>query len=212
MPSIDISSVMKKVGEYAKSPDGIKKQKAILDKYRKEGVRKTGSGDRVITMSDMEDASSKLALAIINSARSYAGMSGSGGIPPSVMSLIETLDYTKPMEMSDGSYVVNMYFCLADRDALYRPSLSDAYDGVNNIIALFNSGYSANGYVYGYWDNHQYTGEWNTLRQNLGDNFAYIRSRKERDGLYFMQSGVDDFNGNYGSYYGANAVLGDEYK
>lgn len=212
MPSIDMSSIMKKVGAYAKSPDGIKRQTAVLDKYRKEGVRKTGTGDRVITTTDMEDAAAKLALMITNAARSYAGMSGSGGIPPSVMSLIETLDYTKPMEMSDGSYVVNLYFCLADRDALYRPSLLDTYGGIDNIIALFNSGYNASDYVYGYWDNHQYTGEWNILRQNPFSDFAYIRSRKERDGLYFMQSGVDDFNGNYGSYYGANAVLGDEYK
>ena len=63
------------------------------------------------------------------------------------------------------------------------PLFPDKYKCRDNIVALFNNGYSADGQVYGMWHGRQ------------------IASLKERIGENFIEQAVRDFIGNYGSEY-----------
>ena len=79
---------------------------------------------------------------------------------------------------------------------------------------MLNNGYNAKGYVYGWWEGHEPT-EDNAYRSGWtgsGSTDAYIRSRKDREGLQFIQQAVQDFNGNYGSDYNVVALAGDDYQ
>ena len=176
--------------------------KTRIDGYISSGVNKTGAGDDVVSLKAMESAARILANSIIMSAESH-------DLPESVMKNIRSIACTKPYPVSNGVYRVDLYFT----DDLSRESLySEQYDGVVNIIALFNNGYLASDTVYGFWDHHDYTGEWNTLRTLPGDDFAYVRSKIGRPALQFMQNAVNDFNTKYNGKYNAVATLDDIYQ
>ena len=85
------------------------------------------------------------------------------------------------------------------------------YEGVDNIVALFNNGYHAKNFVYGWWDGHKATGD-GVLRSGVDTDFAYVRSKKEREALRFIQQAVMDFNASYGAEYGVTAVEGIIYQ
>jgi len=110
--------------------------------------------------------------------------------------------------MPDGSFTIYITF----DDDLHRDSLySDGYEGVRNIVAVLNNGYHAKNYVYGDWDNHAPTGESKFDGRSI-DTSAFIRSRKDREGLHFIQQAVQDFNGNYGADFNVTAIVGEDYR
>lgn len=201
MASIDLSTVMKKVTAYSKTERGKEKIRDVLLRYRNEGVRKTGAGDSVLTEADMWTAASKMIDVLRSTAQSY-------GLPASVLRHFDSLQCSRIYEMPDGSSVIYVFF----GDDLHRDSLySDGYDGIRNIVALLNNGYHAKNYVYGYWEGHSPTGESKFDGQSI-DSSAYIRSRKDREGLQFIQQAVQDFNSNYGADFNVTAIAGDEYE
>lgn len=105
---------------------------------------------------------------------------------------------------SEEGFEIPLYF----EGDLHRDSLDNdlGYEGINNIVALFNNGYHAQNYVYGWWDNHSPSGA--AIGHSLyNDNYAWVRSKKERDALKFIQQAISDFNGNYGSEYNITAVI-----
>lgn len=198
--SINLDAIMKKVSAYSKTDSGKEKMREVIQRYKENGTGKTGAGDKVITESDMLIAASKMITVLRATAQSY-------GLPASVIKHFDSLECSEIHEMPDGSSVIYIYF----GDDLHRDSLySDGYDGVNNIIALLNNGYNAKNYVYGYWDNHSPTGE-SKLDGRSIDTSAYIRSRKNREGLQFIQQAIRDFNGNYGTDFNVTAIASDEY-
>ena len=76
----------------------------------------------------------------------------------------------------------------------FRPSLvPKKYGGINNMAALFNNGYQAGDYVTGLWH---------------GKN---VRSLEYRPASDFVEQGVSNFNGNYGSDYNAYAEVSGEF-
>ncbi len=96
-----------------------------------------------------------------------------------------------------GQYEIHVNF---DQNALHRDSLYDGPDsryaeGCDNIAALMNRGYAAKDYVYGEYP------------KGAGNR---IRSRKSRQGAYFMQAAVDHFNAQYAAK--AHAVLSSDYE
>lgn len=212
---LNMASIMKKVNAWAKSPAGM----ARCDKAIQVAIKTNGgvlkSGKKVLTDQIVEDAVNKFIHTLVVSAESH-------GIPASVLNHLITADSGRLWyeQTKLGSYqgVVYIYF----GGDMTRPSIIDDYEddegnhGAKNIVHLFNNGYHAKGYAYGYWDNHRYKpiGEdWNSYRSAHssveGFDAAYIRSRKDREGLYFIQQAVDDFNGNYGSMYNATASIED---
>ena len=93
-----------------------------------------------------------------------------------------------------GGYEIHVNF---RHEKLELPSLwPEGYpDGVDNIAALMNRGYSAKNYVYGEWP------------EGSGRR---IRSRKSRQGTHFMQTAVEHFNAQYGA--DATARLSGDYE
>ena len=201
MASIDMKLIMKKAEAYAQSPEGKARMKECIDNYAANGINKTAAGDKIITESEMRRAAEKLIGVLRSTAQSYA-------LPASVMRHFDNLKCSEIHTMPDGSSIIYVYF----GDDLHRDSLySDKYDGVDNIVALLNNGYHAKNYVYGYWEGHAPTGE-SLLDGRSIDTSAYIRSRKDREGLHFIGQAIQDFNGNYGTDYNVTAVAGEDYK
>lgn len=201
MASINLNSIMKKVESYSRTARGKLRMKERIEKYHADGVGKTATGDKVATETEMWDAASKLIGVLRSTARSYS-------LPASVLKHFDSLECSEIYTMPDGSSVIYVYF----GDDLHRDSLySDGYDGIKNIVALLNNGYHAKNYVYGSWDGHSPSGE-SVLDGRSISTSAYIRSRKDREGLHFIEQSIQDFNGNYGSTYNVTAVAGDDYK
>lgn len=199
MADINLDSIMKKVEAYGRSVTGKLRMKECLNNYVSDGINKTAAGDKIVTETEMYQAADKLISVLRSTAQSY-------GLPASVMRHFDNLDYTKIHTMSDGSSTICLYF----GGDLHRNSLySDGYDGIDNIVALLNNGYHAKDYVYGYWEGHKPTGE-SVLDGRSTD--AFIRSRKDREGLNFIGQAIQDFNGNYGAEYNVTAVAGEDYK
>ncbi len=205
MADINIDSIMKKVDEWPRTPEGKRRMKECIDKYVAKGVNKTKGGSYVLTPQEMEEAAVKLANSIRMAAASY-------DLPESVMKDIKSLTATKPYQLSDGSWRIDLFFT----NDLGRESLYDKkYDGVVNIIALFNNGYLASNTVYGVWKSHM-KGILKTSENRKEDLYnretGLTRSRIARPALLFMQEAVNDFNNTVGKSIGATAVLDDIYE
>lgn len=124
------------------------------------------------------------------------------GVPDSVLNSIAKGIRIGKLKNKGNKFTVDITF---DEKEIHRESLyDDEYpDGLLNIIALFNSGYSAGNYVYGWWDNHEQLGiaaSESAYRSGIGMKDAFVRSRKEREGLWFVSDAIDAFNDTYKSY------------
>lgn len=163
---------------------------STVNKYVRTGVAKTQAGSRVLTQRAMADYGNKLIQAIRDTALSC-------NLPASVADHFSSLKRGKTIVLPDGSYVMEISFT----DDLTRPSLQPAgYEGVNNIIAIFNNGYpddssraSAIASISGWWHGQ------------------YTHALGMRQGLHFMQDAVNDFNQTYGSKFGIYATVGEIY-
>lgn len=209
--NINMSSVMGKVRAFSESSNGKQRMKACIEKYGKEGRAMTAAGDRLLTDDMMWEAAAKMITVLRATAKDF-------DLPESVMKHFDSLDCSSPIRMPDGSSVVYIYFDDKFDDSLHRDSLENGEngytgDGINNIIALFNNGAHASKFVYGWWNGHEPEGE--SIYRSGGDlhtKYAWVRSKKDREPMRFMQQAVIDFNGNYGHEYGVTAVVGDDYK
>lgn len=195
---------MSKVGAYSRSVGGKLRMKERINKYVSDGQSKTAGGGKIMTEDDMYRAAYKMMDVLKQTAKE-------SDLPASVLQHILTMDCSKPYKMPDGHMEIWIYF----GGDMHRESLEDGDgghtgEGVNNIVALFNNGAHASDYVYGWWNNHSPTGEALT-RSSHTDGFAWVRSKKDREALHFIQQAVGDFNGNYGSDFNVTAVAGDDY-
>lgn len=175
--AIDERSIMSKLNAYAKTSAGKKKMEAKIQSYRNgsdPGVRSSGrtyGGGVIVTEREMMDAATELVSMLRSAAASV-------NLPVSIMEHIESFRVLPPKIEPDGSATVEIY--MADSPA--RASLyPEKYDYVDNIVAIFNNGYTAKNKVYGKWH---------------GVN---VSSLDKRQGLFFMQKAVDAFIDKYGS-------------
>lgn len=190
MPTINMDSILDKIYAWERSDKGQKKIQGTVNKYVRNNVKRTKAGSRVITEHDMKIAANKLVETIRGTAQGC-------GLPASVAAHFDSLKVGKLERQADGSYKIEINFT----DDLTRESLEPArYGGVRNIIAIFNNGYPSDrgrseaiSNVSGFWH-----GEYTTA---LGF----------RQGLYFMQDAVNDFNLNYGMPLGMFAEVGAVY-
>lgn len=193
-------SIESKIAAFMESSEGQKRIKETLKNYRKSGVKRTHGGSRIVTKDDAIMLAGKLADMIVAHASSC-------GVPGNVLSEMKMTMSLPAGNATDDDYSVDLSFTgNLHRDSLYN----EVYDGVNNIVALFNNGYVARDYVYGFWDKHEYTGEYNTLRALPGSGFAYVRSKIGRPTLNFMQSAIEEFLNTYKNY-GVSVELDEEY-
>lgn len=94
-------------------------------------------------------------------------------------------------EPEENAVSIKMTF---DPEKIHRDSLQpDRYDGAYDIVALLNHGYSADGAVYGYYKPAD----------------KVIRSLVAREGTFFIQRAVEQFNSLYGK--SAKAYYNEKY-
>lgn len=189
MSHINEDSLLDTLDAWEKSEKGQKVLQKTLDGYVSKGKDKTDAGSRVITRKAMAAASKQLIQTLKDIAKGY-------GLPESVIAHFDSLTASKPVKMDDGSYRIEIRFT----DDLSRQSLRpEDYEGVRNIIAIFNNGYPSDrsrqkaiSYIEGWWH---------------GRN---TKALPYRAGLYFMQDAVYDFNTHYG-WKELHAEVGEEY-
>lgn len=197
MANINLSQINNKVVAYSKSADGKRKFKSYKDEVL-NGLRPSKRGRRgaaLLSEDDMVLVAYKMIDVLHDTAGDYP-------LPMNVLDHFESLDCTnpKPMGGRDGDdYIIYVHFT----DDLSRPSLvgkdgTPTGEGIENIVALFDTGYQARWTVHGIWEDH---------------DTDIIESLQSREPLGFMQAAIDDFNNNYGSDYGVWATLNtDEYR
>lgn len=128
-------------------------------------------GGRKVTISGMEMAAGKFIEVLQNE------IAGSDIAISSAISL----DHGAPQKVGTNRYQIDVWFT----NNMHRDSLVPGkYGGVDNIVALFNNGYSAGNSVYGIWHGEQ------------------IASLTERTGIHFIESAVRNYMANYASEYG----------
>lgn len=194
---ISDSAIMGKVKAYAKTPAGKKRMEACIKKAQESG-KQLASGEKVISKKQM----SEMADALVEMIRRR--------LPESIADVGNTLTPTKPLKKKNGDYEIVLQF---DPASLHRDSLENdlGYDGIDNIVALFNNGYHAKNYVYGWWNGHRPTGDSIYRSGTAQGDYAWVRSEKERESLQFMQDAVEEFNTVYGEKYGVTVKLGSDY-
>lgn len=212
MATTNMSSIISKVGAYSRSVEGKLRMKEKIEQYKRDGIRKTAGGGDIITRTMMIEAAAKLIKVLQNTAHEYS-------LPPSVMQHFYNLSCSEPKNMPDGSTTIYVYFggdlhrdSLEDGDGYYGNRFGGyTGEGINNIVALLNNGAHAKNYTYGWWNGHSATGAAVT-RSGAGSGFAWVKSKKDREALHFIQQAVQDFNGNYGADFNVTAVAGDDYQ
>lgn len=194
---IDESKILNKIQEYAESTTGKRKMKQRI-KQAVDGSAPIYKNAQIIDEAKMQKMANDLVRMIQKR------------IPKSIRSTGSTLTASAPVKKQNGSYIVTLSF---DQDSLHRDSLENSlgYDGIRNIVAMFNNGVHAEHYVYGYWNGHKRKSR-SVLRSKSDENdFAWIRSEKDREALYFMQDAEAEFNQKYGDKYNVTVSLGADY-
>lgn len=196
-------SLANKLDAWCKSPVGKKRMEDKLQEYRKNGVKTTAAGSSVMGEDRAERAAAKFMELLNRNALSC-------NLPASVMTHIQDMHAGKIIETSEG-FELPIYF----GGDLHRDSLENdvtEYDGIDNIVALFNNGYHASDYVYGWWDGHAPSGEAFGRAMSGSEDFAWVRSKKDREALRFIQQTIADFNGNYAADFDITAVAAEVYE
>ena len=199
--SVNLSSVMGKVADYANSKEGKAKMKNTIDEYKRGSKDFTAAGSEILNY----DRAAGLCYAFIEYLRRIVS---SHGLPSNITRHFEDLNYS----VIDAGDHFEGYIYFGNEDALSRESLYDErYEGINNIVALFNNGYVASNPVYGWWDGHHPTGDESVFRSGSLSNSAYVRSKQERPALGFMQEAVQEFYEFYKGKYAMVISLDDIY-
>lgn len=195
MATINISSIMSRVGKFNESVRGKRIVKEKIDEYVKSGVSRTDGGGKVFSIKEM----GRVADDMIELLKRCAYQAQ---LPDSVMRHFYSLTRTEPTKIGDD-YKVDIYF----DDDMSRMSLlitsgrrkgQRTGDGIDNIVALFNNGYSASNRVYGVWDGHE--------------DLGAIASLQKREGKHFINQAVQEFNIKYGGEYDVQAyIIAPEY-
>lgn len=173
-------SLSSKLNAWIRSPQGQARLQEKMAEYTRDGVEKTAAGDSIVPEKRGWEAAAKFIQVLQMTAKSY-------DLPESVMKHIDEMDSGSIIRIGDG-FEVPLYF----GGDLHRDSLENdatSYGGIDNIVALFNNGYHASNYVYGWWDGHSPSGE--AIGRSLhNEDFAWVRSKKSvrRSSLSSRQS------------------------
>lgn len=212
--SIDWGSVLGKVNSYMKSEECNKKVKSYISDCASKGVKSTPSGAPVLTKETIEEVSNLFLKMYYESANQFIpdmSITGSGKGAFSVAQNMKEMTMLEIEFNPDSSrQVVTLGF--PDDSILHRNSLyyRDRFNnqirrtggGIDNILALFNNGYSTGEItqVSGYWERHEH------------EHKGKIRSRKYFYGYNFMSEVIEEFNSTYGAMYNCKAIcINDDY-
>lgn len=196
MASVNIDGIMSLVKSWAKTSSGKKTMEEAIEEMRKSGREKTAGGSALMTVERMHAVAEEL----INDLRDRAMMYEMEQLlPPTITVLFDSLRYSTAYEQNNGeyNYRIDVWFDTdLSRTSLYNIDPETGIkrytgDGVDNIINLFDKGYSAAHTAYGYWE-------------SAG---KYTVSRMNRPRLGFMEEAIDFFNSTKGKDYKCFAKL-----
>ena len=193
MAQINMASIMSKVRAYAKTNECKERSQDYIAQCRQAGRNTTESGETIITEEIMCRAAETMIATLRQIAQEHQ-------LPASVQEHFNSLEYSQPRVVGNQGevYQVDIWFS----DDLSRMSLliptgkragQRTGDGIQNIVSLFDTGYSASHSVFGTWDGHEDAG--------------VIRSRSQLDGKHFMSQAVDSFNRAWSEIYGVRAMI-----
>lgn len=195
MATIDMNSILAKAKKATGSPAFQKKLESKIDTMLLGGgVMATG---RNMTIYGTSMAAAKFIEVLQDEIQSHAASSSfsAGGLGSTAIDALIKLEHGEPIKVGRNRYQIEVWFT----EDLRRDSLDPSeFDGIDNIAALLNSGYSAGKTVYGIWLGHS---PWN------------IPSLQHRDGAHFIENAIRNFMANYAHEYGVIDIeVDDVYK
>lgn len=200
MANINMQSILNKAKQYTNSASFQKKVEQKTDDMILTGGAPKG---KLITISGINMAAAKFIEVLQNEINSHAIAEGGGGLNgrglgATAVSALTKLEHGTPVKVGKNQYQIEVWFS----NNLSRESLApDHYDGIDNLAALLNKGYSAANTVYGTWVGHGYADHFN------------IPSLREREGLHFIENAIRDYMANYATEYGViNIDVDDVYE
>lgn len=201
MMTINMSSILDKAKNVMNSDKMQKEIEQIVDNRMIHGGAVNNS--KHVTIHGTNLAAAKFIEVLCNEINSHAvaeggrGLSGRG-LGSTAISALTKLEHGSPYKVGKNRYQIQVWFS----GDLSRDSLDPSYfDGVDNIAALLNKGYSAKHTIYGTWPGHGYADVFN------------IPSLREREGLHFIENAIRDYMANYASEYGVIDIeVDDIYK
>lgn len=204
MSSINMKSIINKAKTYTSTEKFQKMIEQKADAYMLSGNNSGNtpvSKGRVITIIGIHLAAEKFIEVLKNEIASTGVSEGAGGfsngkLGPTAVNSLSKLKHGHPYKTGKNKYQVAIWFA----DNLHRDSIApDRYDGIDNIAALLNNGYTAGNAVYGIWRGHH--------------NGQKIASLTERDGAHFIESAIRNYMTNFASKYGVVEIeVDDVYK
>lgn len=186
MSTINMKSILDKAKACTASAKFQKQIEAKTDEIVLTGGGK-GLAGKAITIGGASMAAAKFIEVLQNEIRDLEASSGfvEGKLGHTAVSALEKLEHGSPRKIGKNKYQIEVWFS----GNLHRDSLApDEYDGIDNIAALLNKGYTANQPVYGVWMGH--SGSFN------------IASLPQRSGAQFIQNAVRNYMANYANEYG----------
>lgn len=170
MASINMDSILAKAQAHMGSSAGQSKVNTVVSKVMLGNIRLQSGG----TAHTPEEAASKF-IEVLRSSINSAGLS------EGAIGAVSNIEHGSAHSIGNNTYIIGVYF-VGD---MTRPSLDEAkYGGINDIVALFNSGVDHTMRpVHGLWHGRE---TW---------------SRTVIPGTHFIEQAVADFMGNYASEY-----------
>lgn len=193
MSFIDASSINQKLNAFMRSDEGKKLAQSKIREYVSNGTEKTAGGSYILNTDRMRAIAGMLRLEIKSAARRY---NMTGDIPDDILELFDELYYSDPHNIGGIRGISGTDFYqieLSFETDLYRPSLEPSrWDGVDNIIKLFDDGYSTGTFMAkdGGIRHKQVQGYWPKADK-------VVWSVPYRKHLGFMQEAIDAFNKKY---------------
>lgn len=194
MSTINMKSILDKAKACTASAKFQRQIEAKTDEIVLTGGGK-GLAGKAITIGGASMAAAKFIEVLQNEIRDLEASSGfaEGKLGRTAVSALEKLEHGSPRKIGKNKYQIEVWFS----GNLHRDSLApDEYDGIDNIAALLNKGYTANQPVYGVWMGH--SGSFN------------IASLPQRSGAQFIQNAIRNYMANYATEYGVLDIKVDD--
>ena len=194
MSTINMKSILDKAKACTASAKFQRQIEAKTDEIVLTGGGK-GLAGKAITIGGASMAAAKFIEVLQNEIRDLEASSGfaEGKLGHTAVSALEKLEHGSPRKIGKNKYQIEVWFS----GNLHRDSLApDEYDGIDNIAALLNKGYTANQPVYGVWMGH--SGSFN------------IASLPQRSGAQFIQNAIRNYMANYATEYGVLDIKVDD--
>lgn len=197
MASIDFVRILDKANKYTKT-ERFKREKDKLVSSALLGRITLGAGSGL--QNNIENATSaadKFISVLRNEISTHVGsLYSKGQFSELALDVLDDIVHGAPYSDGERVYIDIMFTDKRHRESLDPASYSE---GIDNIIALLNNGYKANGAVFGDWTDHE------------GIEHEDQWSVHTRGGAHFVEQAVMDFMGNYATDYNVIDITAEEY-